>query len=98
MTDSASFEFLEVNDNNLVKISIKIYVRLNERKLRIIFAGLGGRRWLYFYFVASIPEKYDQVCSPLTLIYIGKSPECSCLSARKTDLKTVPDQIAGAAS
>ena len=31
--------------------------------------------------------------SPLTLIYIRKSPECSSLSARKPDLKTVPDQI-----
>ena len=43
MTDNASFEFLRVNDN-LVKISIKISLRLNERKLSLHFFGLEGRR------------------------------------------------------
>lgn len=41
---SASFKFLKVNDTNLVKISIKIYVRLNGRKLSIIFCALEGGR------------------------------------------------------
>ena len=60
MTDSAGFEFLKVNDNNLVKISIKIYVRSNERILSIIF-------FLHQY-LSNIIKCVRH--SPLTLIYI----------------------------
>ena len=49
MTDNPGLEFLKVNEKNLVKISIKICVRLNERKLSIIFfvALKGGGDYIY---------------------------------------------------